>query len=119
MKFLIVDDSPTMRKVIALALKASGFDYTESENGKDALAKISGDKYDFFIVDVNMPGMNGIDLIKELRKKPDYSQTPIIILTTETENDIREEGTQAGANAWIVKPFQKEDLINLINANIG
>lgn len=118
MKFLIVDDSPTMRKVVGLALRSGGFDFEESESGSVALIKSKNSKYDFFIVDVNMPGMSGIDFIKELRKKPDYSKTPIIILTTETEDDIKEEGAQAGANAWIVKPFQKEELISLINENL-
>ncbi len=111
MKVLLVDDSSTMRKVIVLALKSGGYEYEEAESGEDALGKIESGKFDFFLVDVNMPGMNGIDLVKEIRKKNDHTKTPIIILTTESEEMMKNDGKKAGANDWITKPFQKEDLL--------
>jgi two-component system chemotaxis response regulator CheY len=110
MKFLIVDDSVTMRKIVALVLKAEKYEVIEAENGKDALAKLEGNTFDCFIVDYNMPEMNGIEFIKKLRQMPQYQTTPIIMLTTENEQDKQEEGRKAGANRWIVKPFKNEVL---------
>jgi two-component system chemotaxis response regulator CheY len=101
-----------------MALKTEGHDYTEAENGKDALAKLSGNQFNFFIVDVNMPEMNGIEFVTQLRKQPGYQKTPVIILTTETEEEMKNLGTKAGANAWMTKPFQKEDLIAKIKTLI-
>lgn len=115
MKFMVVDDSNTMRKIVGLALKSKGYEIIEAENGQDALNKAQAEKIDFFIVDVNMPVMNGIVFIQEIRKKPEYANIPIIILTTETEEDLKSKGKAAGANAWIVKPFQNEEFLSLID----
>ena len=115
MNFMIIDDSSTMRKIIGLALKSDGHEYIEAENGKDAILKSDSNKVDFFIVDYNMPELNGIEFIKEIRKKTNYDKTPIIILTTESDNKLIEEGKTAGANAWIVKPFEKEKFLSVIN----
>jgi two-component system chemotaxis response regulator CheY len=112
MKVLFVDDSSTMRKVIELALKSGGYEYDQAESGEAALKKIESAKFDFFIVDVNMPVINGIELVKKIRSINDYLKVPIIILTTESEESLKEEGKKAGANDWIVKPFQKEDLLD-------
>ncbi len=110
MKFLVVDDSVTMRKIVALVLRAEKYEVIEAENGKDALAKLEGNTFDCFIVDYNMPEMNGIAFIKAVRQIPQYAKTPIIMLTTESEQDKQEEGRQAGANRWIIKPFKNEVL---------
>jgi two-component system chemotaxis response regulator CheY len=115
MRFLIVDDSITMRKVVGLALKTGNYEYLEAENGEDALKVIQANPIDFFLVDVNMPGMNGIELVKEIRKNNSHKDTPIIILTTENEAGLKLQGRKAGANEWIEKPFQKEELLKLIN----
>lgn len=115
MKFLIIDDSVTMRKVIALALKSINYDYSEAENGEKALELLSNNTYDFFLIDLNMPGMNGIELVKEIKKNPRHAKIPIIILTTEQDEKLKNESKNSGANDWITKPFQKEQLIELIN----
>jgi two-component system, chemotaxis family, chemotaxis protein CheY len=116
MTFMIIDDSSTMRKIVGLALKAGGYEFTEAENGKDALEKLkTSKKIDFFLVDVNMPEMNGIEFVKNIRSNGQYKNTPVIILTTESEEDKKKAGQDAGANAWIVKPFQKEEILKLIN----
>ena len=117
MRFLIVDDSATMRKVVILALKSGSYQYDEASDGIEALNKIEKEKYDFFLVDINMPKMNGIDLVKEIRKRDQYKKTPIVILITENENSMKEEGRNAGADDWIVKPFQKQQLFEIINNN--
>ncbi|NPV39498.1 Chemotaxis regulator - transmits chemoreceptor signals to flagellar motor components CheY [Brevinematales bacterium NS] len=119
MKFLVVDDSVTMRKIVALVLRAEKYDVVEAENGKDALEKLKTDHFNCFIVDYNMPEMNGIAFIKALRQMPEYQKTPIIMLTTESEQDKQEEGRQAGANRWIVKPFKNEVLQATIRELIG
>ncbi|URA10371.1 response regulator [Thermospira aquatica] len=119
MKFLIVDDSVTMRKIVALVLREEKYDVVEAENGKDALAKLEGNTFDYFIVDYNMPEMNGIEFIKAIRQMPQYAKTPIIMLTTENEQDKQEEGRQAGANRWIVKPFKNEVLQVTIRELLG
>lgn len=114
MKFLLVDDSSTMRKIVGLALKSGEYLFEEAESAEIALEKISKEKYDFFLIDVNMPGMNGIELTKKIRGMSNYQKTPIIILTTEKEESFISLGKSAGANDWIVKPFQKEALLEQI-----
>ncbi len=119
MNFMVVDDSLTMRKIVALALKMGQHNCIEADNGQIALQNLSAQQIDFFIVDVNMPVMNGIDFVKEVRKKPEFVKTPIIMLTTESDDKMIALGKEAGANAWIVKPFKNEELLNLINKLIG
>ena len=114
MTLMLVDDSATMRKITALALKTESYDCVEAENGQDALSKLSAQKIDFFIVDVNMPVMNGFEFVKELRNIMNYKDTPVVFLTTETEQDMVSKGKAAGANAWIAKPFKNEELIQLV-----
>jgi len=118
MKVLIVDDSITMRKVVGLALKSGSYQYDEAGDGLEALDMIKKNKYDFFLVDVNMPNMNGIELVKEIRMLDEHKKTPIAILTTEKEKSLKDTGKITGANDWIEKPFQKEELLALINKNI-
>lgn len=114
MNFMIVDDSATMRKIIALALQPSGHTVIEAENGQDALDKLSGQKPDFFVVDVNMPVMNGIEFVKAIRAKTAYAKTPVIMLTTENEDKMINSGKEAGASAWVVKPFKNDEFLALI-----
>lgn len=115
MKFLLVDDSSTMRKVVGLALRSAGFEFNEADSGANALKIMDEEKYDYFLVDLNMPEMNGIELIKKIREKPNYEETPIIVITTETDENLKKEALEAGANDIIAKPFQKDELIELIN----
>ena len=110
-KILIVDDSITIRRIITNALKTVGFpDTVEATNGKEALEKLAGSNVDFIITDWNMPEMNGLDFIKEVRSTPTYSSMPILMITTRgTEHDVI-EALQAKVNSYIVKPFTPQEL---------
>jgi two-component system, chemotaxis family, chemotaxis protein CheY len=110
-KILIVDDSITIRRIITNALKTVGFTETiEASNGKEALEKLTGGKVDFIITDWNMPEMNGLDLIKEIRANPVHSSMPILMITTRgTEHDVV-EALQAKVNSYIMKPFTPQEL---------
>lgn len=116
MNIMCVDDSPTIRKIVSstFALSDGKFDVIEATNGIDALGKLEVTKIDMFIVDINMPRMNGIEFIEKVREKPEYSSTPIIILTTENTQDMMDKGRAVGANAWMVKPFDHNELFKLI-----
>lgn len=112
---LIVDDSRTMRQMVAFTLANAGFTVVEAEDGKDAVNKVSGGaKMDIVVTDLNMPEMDGIALIKELRKMSTFKFTPILMLTTESAMEKKKEGKEAGATGWIVKPFNPEVLLKTI-----
>lgn len=110
-KILAVDDSKSMRQMVAMTLKSAGFDVTEGEDGADGLNKAKAGHFDLVLTDINMPNMNGIELTKALRALPAYKGTPIICLTTESSDDMKAKGKQAGATGWIVKPFSPEKLL--------
>ncbi len=114
---LIIDDSPTIRVSVELAIKELGFPVKQAENGQDALDKIdeikkAGGEIALCISDINMPVMNGIDFIIEFRKDDKF--TPIVVLTTEAEKEMIQKGKSSGASGWIIKPFQADDLINVV-----
>lgn len=112
---LVVDDSPTMRQMVAMTLTNAGFRVVEAEHGIDAVAKIAGGpKMDIVVTDLNMPEMDGISLIKELRKMAAFKFTPILMLTTESAEDKKKAGKEAGATGWIVKPFNPEVMLKVI-----
>lgn len=114
---LIVDDSTSMRKMVALTLNSAGFTVVEGSNGQEALdrlASLPGSKVDIIITDLNMPVMDGLTFIKEVRTKPTARYTPILMLTTESQESRKLEGKAAGATGWIVKPFNPEQLIKVI-----
>jgi two-component system chemotaxis response regulator CheY len=111
---MIVDDSASMRRVVGIALKGAGYDVLEGIDGKDALAKLKGQKVHLIISDVNMPVMDGISFLKSVKQMPAYKFTPVIMLTTESEESKKREGQAAGARAWVVKPFQPERLIDAV-----
>jgi two-component system chemotaxis response regulator CheY len=112
---LVVDDSPTMRQMVAFTLTNAGFKVVEAEHGKDAIAKVAGGpKVDIVVTDLNMPEMDGISLIKELRKMSAFKFTPILMLTTESSADKKQAGKDAGATGWIVKPFNPELILKVI-----
>ncbi len=108
---LIVDDSSSVRTVVSTALKSAGYNVIQGCDGKDALSKMTGEKIHMIISDVNMPNMDGIEFVKEVKKLPNYKFTPICMLTTESEASKMQEGKAAGAKAWIVKPFQPPKLL--------
>ena len=112
---LVVDDSPTMRQMVALTLTNAGFKVVEAEDGKDAINKVAGAlKMDIVVTDLNMPKMDGISLIKELRKMAAFKFTPILMLTTESAADKKQAGKDAGATGWIVKPFNPDVMLKII-----
>ena len=112
---LVVDDSRTMRQMVAFTLTNAGFTVIEAEDGKDAVRKVAaGTKLDIVVTDLNMPEMDGITLIKELRRLTAYKFTPILMLTTESAMEKKKEGKEAGATGWIVKPFNPDVLLKTI-----
>ncbi len=111
---MIVDDSASMRRVVGIALKGAGYDVLEGCDGKDALGKLTGQKVHMIISDVNMPVMDGITFLKNVKQMAAYKFTPVIMLTTESEESKKREGQAAGARAWVVKPFQPEQLIGAV-----
>jgi two-component system chemotaxis response regulator CheY len=117
-KILIADDSASMRKMIAFTLSEAGHTIIESVDGQDALAKLTAD-VNAVITDLNMPNMNGIDLIKNIRAGKVNRFVPIIMLTTESEAIKKVQGRNAGATAWIVKPFTPPNLLETITKVVG
>lgn len=111
---LIVDDSASMRQLVSFALRDAGYDVIDAINGKDAMNKLNGTKIEMVITDLNMPEMDGIEFIKQVRNNPGYKFTPIVMLTTESQESKKQEGKQAGASGWIVKPFMPEQLIDIV-----
>jgi two-component system chemotaxis response regulator CheY len=112
---MVVDDSISIRQVVGIALKQAGYDVIEGVDGKDALAKLTGQKVNLIISDVNMPNMDGISFVRELKTRPAYKFTPVLMLTTESQDTKKAEGKAAGATGWIVKPFDPEKLISVIH----
>ena len=102
---LVVDDSASIRQVVGIALKGAGYEVVEACDGKDAMGKLDGRKIHLIISDVNMPNMDGISLVKQVKANPTYKFTPIIMLSTESGDSKKQEGQAAGAKAWVVKPF--------------
>lgn len=118
-KILAVDDSASMRQMVSFTLKGAGHEVVEAVDGVDALSKAKANKVDLVLTDVNMPNMDGISLIKELRSLPAYKFTPILTLTTESGADKKGEGKSAGATGWIVKPFSPDQLLATIKKVLG
>ena len=112
---MIVDDSSSVRTVVKAALMGAGYTVIEGVDGKDGLSKLTGQKVHLIISDVNMPNMDGIEMVREIKKMPDYKFTPICMLTTESEQSKMDEGKAAGAKAWIVKPFQPPKLLDAVS----
>ncbi len=116
---LAVDDSASMRQMVSFTLKGAGFDVVEAVDGVDALSKAKGQSFSLVITDVNMPNMDGISLIKELRGLPAFKFTPLLMLTTESGNDKKQQGKMAGATGWIVKPFNPDQLLATVKKVLG
>jgi two-component system, chemotaxis family, chemotaxis protein CheY len=111
---MIVDDSASLRQVVSIALKSAGYDVIEGCDGKDAIAKLTGQKVNLIISDVNMPNMDGITMVKAVKQMPAYKFTPIVMLTTESQESKKKEGQEAGAKAWMVKPFSAPQLLSVV-----
>ena len=112
---LVVDDSKTMRDMVSYTLTSAGFQVVQAGDGKEAVGKLSnGSKPALVVTDLNMPDMDGITLIKEIRKMPTLKFTPILMLTTESSDEKKAEGRAAGATGWIVKPFNPEQFLKIL-----
>lgn len=113
-KILAVDDSPTVRQMLRFTLQDAGYEVVEAVDGRDALAKLAGESVHMLITDLNMPQLDGIGLIREVRKDPANRYLPIVMLTTESQESKKSEGRAAGASGWIVKPFKPEQLLAVV-----
>ena len=116
---LAVDDSASMRQMVVFTLKGAGYDVVEAADGVQALQMAKSKKVDMVLTDVNMPNMDGITLIRQLRGLPNYKFTPILTLTTESAPEKKMEGKQAGATGWIVKPFNPTQLLATVKKVLG
>ena len=113
-KILVVDDSKSIRQVVNMALTEAGYEVVEACDGRDALDKCNGQKINLIITDVNMPHMDGISFVTELKKLPAYKFTPVIMLTTEGSENVKMAGKAAGVKAWMVKPFKAPQMLDAV-----
>lgn len=113
-RVMAVDDSATVRQVLQMTLSGAGYDVVEAVDGQDALEKLSRESVDMLVTDLNMPNVNGINLIQEVRQKPGNRFMPIIMLTTESHPEQKSAGKSAGASGWITKPFRPEQLLAVV-----
>ena len=116
---LAVDDSASMRQMVSFTLKNAGFNVVEAVDGQDALEKANSRDFNLVLTDQNMPRMDGITLIKSLRAMPQYKSVPILMLTTESSDAMKQQGRAAGATGWLVKPFDPQKLIEVVKKVIG
>jgi two-component system chemotaxis response regulator CheY len=112
---LAVDDSATVRQVAGLVLRGAGYHVIEAVDGVDALSKLTGQELSLILTDLNMPNMNGLEFTRRVRSLPNYKFVPVILLTTESQPEKKQEGKAAGATAWIVKPFDPDKLLAVVN----
>ena len=109
-RIMTVDDAATIRKLVSMTLTDEGYEVRQAADGEEALQLLQEKRFDIVITDINMPKLNGIELVRRLRALPDYRTTPILLLTTESDPAKKQEGKAAGATGWITKPFQPEQL---------
>ncbi len=118
-KILFVDDSASMRQVLAMSMNGAGYQVSTAEDGVVGLNMANKERFDVIVSDVNMPNMNGIDLLKGIKAGSTNKFTPVIMLTTESGDDLKRQGKAAGAKVWIVKPFKPDQLIAVLKKLIG
>ena len=116
---LAVDDSASIRSMVSFTLKSAGYDVVEAVDGVDALNKAKSKPMSLVLTDHNMPRMDGLTLVRSLRELPDYRLAPILILTTESSQDMKNQGKAAGATGWMVKPFDPQRLIEVVHKVLG
>jgi two-component system chemotaxis response regulator CheY len=116
---LAVDDSASIRQMVAFTLKSAGYDVTEAVDGEDGLAKAKVKSVDLILTDQNMPRMDGLSMVRALRRLPSYRTAPILILTTESSDAMKSQGRAAGATGWLVKPFDPQRLLEVVKKVIG
>jgi two-component system chemotaxis response regulator CheY len=116
---LSVDDSASVRQMVQLTLQGAGYQVVQANDGAEGLAKAQATPVDMVVTDLNMPVMNGLGLIRELRKLPAYRGVPILFLTTESDAEMKKQAKEAGATGWITKPFQQEQLVSVVKKVLG
>lgn len=116
---LSVDDSASIRQMVKMTLSGAGYEVVQANDGAEGLAKAQSTTYDMVVTDLNMPNMDGLTLIRELRKLPNYTGVPILFLTTESDENMKKEAKAAGATGWITKPFQQEQLVGIVKKVLG
>jgi two-component system chemotaxis response regulator CheY len=116
---MTVDDSASVRQMVGFTLRDAGYEVLEASDGRDALAKLNGKTVHMVVTDLNMPNLDGIGLIRSLRGEAAYKFIPIILLTTESQIEKKQEGKAAGATGWIVKPFKPEQLLAVVKKVLG
>jgi two-component system, chemotaxis family, chemotaxis protein CheY len=116
---MTVDDSASVRQMVSFTLRDAGYQVVEAVDGKDALSKLGGVPVQMIITDLNMPNMDGIELIRNVRRDSSSKFVPIIMLTTESQAEKKQEGKSAGATGWIVKPFKSEQLLAVVKKVLG
>jgi len=116
---LAVDDSASMRQMVAFTLKGAGFDVVQAADGQEGLEQARNKTVNLMLIDQNMPRVDGISLVKALRQMPQYKVTPILMLTTESSDAMKAAGRAAGANGWMVKPFEPSRLLEVIKKLLG
>ena len=116
---LTADDSASVRQMVSFTLREAGYDVVEAVDGRDALGKLNGSPVNMLITDLNMPNLDGIELIRQVRAQPRFKFMPIIMLTTESQDSKKQEGRAAGATGWIVKPFKPEQLVAVAKKVLG
>jgi two-component system chemotaxis response regulator CheY len=116
---MTADDSSSVRQMVSFTLNQAGYDVVEAVDGQDALSKLDSSPVNMLITDLNMPNMDGIELIRQLRARSRYKFMPIIMLTTESQASRKQEGKSAGATGWIVKPFKPDQLLGVVKKVLG
>lgn len=116
---LVVDDSSSIRQMVSFTLKSVKYEVVDAVNGQDGLNKAKSNKIDLVVTDLNMPIMDGLTMIQELRKIPQFKTTPMLLLTTESSQAMKDKGRAVGATGWLVKPFDPNKLIELTVKLIG
>lgn len=112
---LVVDDSETLRQVVGMVLTNAGFEVSEACDGREAVSKLGSKRFSLVISDVNMPGMDGLTFLRVLKNHPDHKFTPVVMLTTETNETKQKQGKDAGVKAWLIKPFRPDSLLKTVS----
>lgn len=118
-KILVVDDSAAIRKSVSYILTQAGYEVLDAEDGQAGVGRLSEGPFDLIITDVNMPNMDGIELVRQVRKNAEHKFAPVIVLTTENQDSKMAEGKEAGATGWIVKPFDADKLLAVVKKLAG
>ena len=118
-RVMVVDDALYIRELISLILRNEGYEVIKAANGKEALNALNGTNIDMLITDLNMPEVNGIELVESLRNMPDFKSTPVLMITSENQESIRKRARQAGVNEWMLKPFIPKQLVDAVKKYVA